>query len=85
MYSPFRTPDSNRTGIAKKLEDFFIKYGGGYNSTILSPFRQSVKALNYGKRALKTSAIDETYLRKPVGNDTGSFFWGKKKHLNLFE
>ena len=85
MYSPYRTTDPNRTGVSKKIEDFFIKYGGGYNSTILSPFRQSVKALNYGKRALRTSAIDETYLRKPGGNDAGSFFWGKRKNLNLFE
>jgi len=85
MYSPYRTTDPSRTGVNKKIEDFFIKYGGGYNSTILSSFRQSVKALNYGKRALRTSAIDETYLRKASGNDTGSFFWGKRKNLNLFE
>ena len=85
-YSPFRTVDPNRGPLAKKIEDFFIKYGGGYNSTILSGFRQSVKALNYGKRAFKESPIDEAYLRTTsYGKDTGSFFWGKTSGLNLFE
>lgn len=84
-YSPVRWLTRTTNPLNRKLQNIFIKYGGGYNSTVLSGPRQTVKSINYGSRGLKESPVNEAYLRTNFGKDIGSFFWGKGKGLNLAE